>query len=62
MQYDNNIKLFMEKNIENKRKKIPVITKKVIVCIVLADIVLSSSASASDERFRAPCTIASAAA
>lgn len=42
MQYDNNIKLFMEKNIDNKRKKIPVITKKVIVCIVLADIVLSS--------------------
>ncbi len=42
MQYDNNIKLFMEKNIENKRKKIPVITKKIIVCIVLADIVLSS--------------------
>ncbi len=42
MQYDNNIKLFMEKNIENKRKKLPVITKKVIVCIVLADIVLSS--------------------
>ena len=42
MQYDNNIKLFMEKNIEDKRKKIPVITKKVIVCIVLADIVLSS--------------------
>ena len=42
MQYDKNFKLVMEKNIENKRKKIPVITKKVIVCIVLADIVLSS--------------------
>ena len=32
----------MEKNIENKRKKIPVITKNVIICIVLADIALCS--------------------
>lgn len=32
----------MDKNIENKRKKIPVITKNVILCIILADIALCS--------------------